>query len=159
MAYKDYYDYKDIMNATGKSFSSVKKWRLKVEELSGHEFTQTKMRVSRRRVQNVYQFTEDEFNKFVRLSERISETNNMAQSVVEIWGDLKDRQRRQLHRDVYTLKNTVGELLKANNQKDITLSILTDRVKKLEERLKELENNQPKGIFSKIINKEKRGKP
>ncbi|WP_449456584.1 hypothetical protein [Streptococcus suis] len=154
MAYKEYYDYKDIMQATGKSFSSVKKWRLKVEELSGHEFTQTKMRVSRRRVQNVYQFTKDEFNKFVRLSERINETNNMAQSVVEIWGDLKDKQRRQLHRDVYTLKKTVGDLQKANSQKDITLSILTDRVKKLEERQKELEDNQPKGFFSKIRNKE-----
>ncbi|HEM3629334.1 TPA: hypothetical protein U1C40_001354 [Streptococcus suis] len=146
------------MQATGKSFSSVKKWRLKVEELSGHEFTQTKMRVSRRRVQNVYQFTEDEFNKFVRLSERINETNNMAQSVVEIWGNLKDKQRRQLYRDVYTLKNTVEKLQKADSQKDITLSILRDRVKKLEERLQKLEDNQPKGFFSKITNKEKRGK-
>lgn len=159
MAYKDYYDYKDIMNATGKSFSSVKKWRLKVEELSGHEFTQTKMRVSRRRVQNVYQFTEDEFNKFVKLSKRIDETNNLALSVTEIWGNLKDKQRRQLYRDVYNLKNAVEELKKANTSKDVTISILRDRVKKLEERLKELENNQPKGIFSKIINKEKRGKP
>ncbi|HGA1459760.1 TPA: hypothetical protein ACIRKW_001992, partial [Streptococcus suis] len=119
------------MNATGKSFSSVKKWRLKVEELSGHEFTQTKIRVSRRRVQNVYQFTEDEFNKFVRLSERINETNNMAQSVVEIWGNLKDKQRRQLYRDVYNLKNAVEELKKANTSKDVTISILRDRVKKL----------------------------
>lgn len=157
MAYKDYYDYKDIMNATGKSFSSVKKWRLKVEELSGHEFTQTKMRVSRRRVQNVYQFTEDEFNKFVRLSERINETNNMAQSVVEIWGNLKDKQRRQLYRDVYNLKNAVEELKKANTSKDVTISILRDRVKKLEEQLTELKENQSKG-WSPFKKKEKRGK-
>ncbi|WP_449460398.1 hypothetical protein [Streptococcus suis] len=145
------------MNATGKSFSSVKKWRLKVEELSGHEFTQTKMRVSRRRVQNVYQFTEDEFNKFVRLSERINETNNMAQSVVEIWGNLKDKQRRQLYRDVYNLKNAVEELKKANTSKDVTISILRDRVKKLEEELIELKENQSKG-WSPFKKKEKRGK-
>lgn len=157
MAYKDYYEYKDIMNATGKSFSSVKKWRLKVEELSGHEFKQTKMRVSRRRVQNVYQFTEDEFNKFVRLSERINETNNMAQSVVEIWGNLKDKQRRQLYRDVYNLKNAVEELKKANTSKDVTISILRDRVKKLEEELIELKENQSKG-WSPFKKKEKRGK-
>lgn len=145
------------MNATGKSFSSVKKWRLKVEELSGHEFTQTKIRVSRRRVQNVYQFTEDEFNKFVRLSERINETNNMAQSVVEIWGNLKDKQRRQLYRDVYNLKNAVEELKKANTSKDVTISILRDRVKKLEEQLTELKENQSKG-WSPFKKKEKRGK-
>lgn len=94
MAYKEYYDYKDIMNATGKSFSSVKKWRITVERLSGHEFKKTRMRVSRRRVQDMYQFTEDEFDKFIRLSERINETKNMAQSVVEIWGDLKAREER-----------------------------------------------------------------
>ncbi|MEG3241990.1 hypothetical protein [Streptococcus suis] len=145
------------MNATGKSFSSVKKWRLKVEELSGHEFTQTKIRVSRRRVQNVYQFTEDEFNKFVRLSERINETNNMAQSVVEIWGNLKDKQRRQLYRDVYNLKNAVEELKKANTSKDVTISILRDRVKKLEEQLTELKENQSQG-WSPFKKKEKRGK-
>lgn len=157
MAYKEYYEYKDIMEATGKSFSSVKKWRLKVEELSGHEFKQTKMRVSRRRVQNVYQFTEEEFDKFVRLSKQIDETNNLAQSVVEIWGDLKARRERQLYIDVYTLKNTVEELIKVNKNKDVTISVLTSRVGRLEERLEILEENQGKGFFSKIKKKEKRG--
>ncbi|HGI2387283.1 TPA: hypothetical protein ACJRZ8_000594 [Streptococcus agalactiae] len=145
MAYKEYYDYKDIMNATGKSFSSVKKWRITVERLSGHEFKKTRMRVSRRRVQDMYQFTEDEFDKFIRLSERINETKNMTQSVVEIWGDLKAREERQLKQDVADIKVTLNKLVKAHNFKNATLTAFENRVQKLEERLTELEESQSKG--------------
>lgn len=145
MAYKEYYEYKDIMEATGKSFSSVKKWRITVERLSGHEFKKIRMRVSRRRVQDVYQFTEDEFYKFIRLSERINETKNMAQSVVEIWGDLKAREERQLKQDVADIKVTLNKLVKAHNFKNATLTAFENRVQKLEERLTELEESQSKG--------------
>ncbi|MDV5977748.1 UNVERIFIED_CONTAM: hypothetical protein KB581_01035 [Streptococcus canis] len=155
MAYKDYYEYKDIMEATGKSFSSVKKWRITVERLSGHEFKKTRMRVSRRRVQDVYQFTEDEFDKFIRLSERINETKNMAQSVVEIWGDLKAREERRLKQDVADMKVTLNKLVKAHNTKNITISVLEKKVQKLEERIEDLEDNQSKGFFSRNKKKDR----
>ena len=155
MAYKDYYEYKDIMEATGKSFSSVKKWRITVERLSGHEFKKIRMRVSRRRVQDVYQFTEDEFDKFIRLSQRIDETNNMAQSVIEIWGDLKAREERQLKQDVADMKVTLNKLVKAHNTKNITISVLEKKVQKLEERIEDLEDNQSKGFFSRNKKKDR----
>ncbi|HEM9977453.1 TPA: hypothetical protein ACUJUG_000665 [Streptococcus agalactiae] len=155
MAYKEYYEYKDIMQATGKSITSVKKWRLKIEELSGYEFKKTRMRVSRRRVQDVYQFTEDEFDKFIRLSQRIDETNNMAQSVIEIWGDLKAREERQLKQDVADMKVTLNKLVKAHNTKNITISVLEKKVQKLEERIEDLEDNQSKGFFSRNKKKDR----
>ena len=150
MAYKEY---KVIMNATGKSFSAVKKWRLKIEELSGHEFKKTRMRVSRRRVQDVYQFTDEEFDKFIRLSARIDETKNLAQSVVEIWGDLKAREYRLLKQNVSNLISKQNKMVEADKNKSIKLSILENKVQKLEERLELLEENQNQGFFSKIIKK------
>ena len=155
MAYKEYYEYKDIMQATGKSITSVKKWRLKIEELSGYEFKKTRMRVSRRRVQDVYQFTEDEFDKFIRLSQRIDETNNMAQSVIEIWGDLKAREERQIKQYVADMKVTLNKLVKAHNTKNITISVLEKKVQKLEERIEDLEDNQSKGFFSRNKKKDR----
>lgn len=152
MAYKDY---KDIMQATGKSITSVKKWRLKIEELSGYEFKRTRMRVSRRRVQDVYQFTEDEFDKFIRLSQRIDETNNMGQSVIEIWGDLKAREERRLKQDVADMKVTLNKLVKVLNNKNITISVLEKKVQKLEERIEDLEDNQSKGFFSRNKKKDR----
>ncbi|MGG6831309.1 UNVERIFIED_CONTAM: hypothetical protein KB574_00480 [Streptococcus canis] len=155
MAYKEYYEYKDIMEATGKSFSSVKKWRITVERLSGHEFKKTRMRVSRRRVQDVYQFTEDEFDKFIRLSERINETKNMSQSVVEIWGDLKAREERQLKRSVKLHGNWINKLFESDKQKSVEISVLKDRVQKLEERIAVLEENQKQGFFSRNKKKDR----
>ncbi|HEM3457736.1 TPA: hypothetical protein U1V53_001108 [Streptococcus suis] len=152
MAYKEY---KDIMKATGKSVTSVKKWRLKIEELSGHEFKKTRMRVSRRRVQDVYQFTDEEFDKFIRLSNRIDETNNMAQSVIEIWGDLKAAEERKLKKDVADMKVTLNKLIKAHNNKNLTISALENKVRRLEERQQELEENQPKGFFSRNKKKDR----
>ncbi|HEM6390939.1 TPA: hypothetical protein U2D13_000556 [Streptococcus suis] len=152
MAYKEY---KDIMKATGKSVTSVKKWRLKIEELSGHEFKKTRMRVSRRRVQDVYQFTDEEFDKFIRLSNRIDETNNMAQSVIEIWGDLKTAEERKLKKDVADMKVTLNKLVKAHNNKNLTISALENKVRRLEERQQELEENQPKGFFSRNKKKDR----
>ncbi|HGA1459539.1 TPA: hypothetical protein ACIRKW_001764 [Streptococcus suis] len=152
MAYKEY---KDIMKATGKSVTSVKKWRLKIEELSGHEFKKTRMRVSRRRVQDVYQFTDEEFDKFIRLSNRIDETNNMAQSVIEIWGDLKIAEERKLKKDVADMKVTLNKLVKAHNNKNLTISALENKVRRLEERQQELEENQPKGFFSRNKKKDR----
>jgi len=61
MAYKDYYEYKDIMEATGKSYSAVKKWRISIERLSGYEFKKVKIKVTRKHVKDHYQFTEEEF--------------------------------------------------------------------------------------------------
>ncbi|HEM3955458.1 TPA: hypothetical protein U1V22_001153 [Streptococcus suis] len=152
MAYKEY---KDIMQATGKSITSVKKWRLKIEELSGYEFKKTRMRVSRRRVQDVYQFTDEEFDKFIRLSNRIDETNNMAQSVIEIWGDLKAAEERKLKKDVADMKVTLNKLIKAHNNKNLTISALENKVRRLEERQQELEENQPKGFFSRNKKKDR----
>ena len=143
------------MEATGKSFSSVKKWRITVERLSGHEFKKTRMRVSRRRVQDVYQFTEDEFDKFIRLSELINKTKNMAQSVVKIWGDLKAREERRLKQDVADMKVTLNKLVKAHNTKNITISVLEKKVQKLEERIEDLEDNQSKGFFSRNKKKDR----
>ena len=113
------------------------------------------MRVSRRRVQDVYQFTEDEFDKFIRLSELINKTKNMAQSVVKIWGDLKAREERRLKQDVADMKVTLNKLVKAHNTKNITISVLEKKVQKLEERIEDLEDNQSKGFFSRNKKKDR----
>ncbi|MGT2925562.1 hypothetical protein [Streptococcus cuniculipharyngis] len=155
---KDYKDYKDIMQATGKSFSAVKRWRLKIEELSGYEFKKVRMRVSRRRVQDVFQFTDEEFEKFIRLSHRLDETKNMNQSVVEIWGDLKAREERQLRIDVANLKTGQAKLIQALNDKTKEITSLTYRVKKLEDERANLdkEETEVQGFFSKLKKKDKR---
>lgn len=53
MPNKNYYEYKDIMEATGKSYSAVKKWRISIERLSGYEFKKVKIKVTRKHVKTI----------------------------------------------------------------------------------------------------------
>ena len=153
MAYKDYYDYKDIMEVTGKSYSAVKKWRISIERLSGYEFKKVKIHVTRKHVKDHYQFTEEEFEKFIKLSKRIDETKNMTKAVTAIWGDLKSSEERALKQDVADLKKfkeKQKESNKSTNFQIISLKNDIRRLQKLEERLEALEEKQAKGFFSKI---------
>lgn len=153
MAYKDYYEYKDIMEATGKSYSAVKKWRISIERLSGYEFKKVKIKVTRKHVKDHYQFTEEEFEKFIKLSKRIDETKNMAEAVTAIWGDLKSAEERALKIDVAELKKFQEKQKESNKSTAFQIISLKNdirRLQKLEERLEALEEKQDKGFFSKL---------
>lgn len=153
MAYKDYYEYEDIMEATGKSYSAVKKWRISIERLSGYEFKKVKIKVTRKHVKDHYQFTEEEFKKFIKLSERIDKTKNMTKAVTDIWGDLKSAEERALKQDVADLKKFEEEQKESNKSTNFQIISLKNdikRLQKLEERLEDLEEKQGKGFFSKF---------
>ena len=153
MAYKDYYEYKDIMEATGKSYSAVKKWRISIERLSGYEFKKVKIHVTRKHVKDHYQFTEEEFEKFIKLSKRIDETKNMTEAVPAIWGDLKSVEERALKLDVAELKDFQEKQKESNKSTAFQIISLKNdirRLQKLEERLEALEEKQDKGFFSKL---------
>ncbi|WP_138336894.1 MULTISPECIES: hypothetical protein [Streptococcus] len=153
MAYKDYYEYKDIVEATGKSYSAIKKWRISIERLSGYKFKKVKIHVTRKHVKDHYQFTEEEFEKFIKLSKRIDETKKMSESVIEIWGDLKSAEERALKQDVAELKNFQEKQKESNKNTSFQIISLKNsirRLEKLEERLEALEEKQGKGFFSKL---------
>jgi hypothetical protein len=153
MAYKDYYEYKDIVEATGKSYSAIKKWRISIERLSGYKFKKVKIHVTRKHVKDHYQFTEEEFEKFIKLSKRIDETKKMSESVIEIWGDLKSSEERALKIDVAELKKFQEKQKESNKSTAFQIISLKNdikRLQKLEERIEALEEKQGKGFFSKI---------
>ena len=153
MAYKDYYKYKDIVEATGKSYSAIKKWRISIERLSGYKFKKVKIHVTRKHVKDHYQFTEEEFEKFIKLSKRIDETKKMSESVIEIWGDLKIAEERALKIDVAELKKFQEKQKESNKSTAFQIISLKNdikRLQKLEERIEALEEKQGKGFFSKI---------
>ena len=141
------------MKATGKSYSAVKKWRISIERLSGYDFKKVKIKVTRKHVKDHYQFTEEEFEKFIKLSKRIDQTKNMTEAVTTIWGDLKSAEERALKKDLVELKKFKEKQKDCNkdvNFKLISLEMDLKRLKNLEERLKALEEKQGKGFFSKM---------
>lgn len=153
MAYKDYYEYNDIVEATGKSYSAIKKWRISIERLSGYKFKKVKIHVTRKHVKDHYQFTKEEFEKFIKLSKRIDETKKMSESIIEIWGDLKSAEERALKIDVAELKKFQEKQKESNKSTAFQIISLKNdikRLQKLEERIEALEEKQGKGFFSKL---------
>ena len=117
------------------------------------KFKKVKIKVTPKHVKDHYQFTEEEFEKFIKLSKRIDETKNMTEAVIAIWGDLKSAEERALKQDVAELKK-FQENKKIKNKdvnfKLISLEMDLKTLKKLEERLEALEEKQGKGFFSKL---------
>ncbi|MGT2886088.1 hypothetical protein ACVR0I_05355 [Streptococcus macedonicus] len=147
-------EYKDIAKLTGKSISTIKKWRLKIEELSGYEFSKETHRVSRRSVQSYFVFTKEEVAKFVELSKEINKTKDLDSSVKKVWGDLNAQFERNLGQEISNLrlafinyKEVTNKELKSLKQNNISLSL---NITTLEKKIEELEENQNKSLLSKF---------
>lgn len=147
-------EYKDIAKLTGKSISTIKKWRLKIEELSGYEFSKEAHRVSRRSVQSYFVFTKEEVAKFVELSKEINKTRDLDSSVKKVWGDLNAQFERNLGQEISKLrlafinyKEVTNKELKSLKQNNISLSF---NITTLEKKIEELEETQNKSLLSKF---------
>ncbi|CAM4101344.1 hypothetical protein AT575_07705 [Streptococcus penaeicida] len=125
--------------------------------LSGYKFKKVRRRVSKRSTQVFFDFTEAEVIKFITLSQLISKTNKLDDSINEVWGDSKAQSERDIKSELEILSDDFYKFLfeaedsifqlKRSNQS------LQKRVKYLTERLYTLENEKD----SSILNKLKRG--
>ncbi|MGP6384049.1 hypothetical protein ACR9F9_01115 [Streptococcus dysgalactiae subsp. equisimilis] len=147
-------DYKEIALKTNKSVSTIKKWRLRIEMLSGYKFKKVRRRVSKRSTQVFFDFTEVEVTKFIVLSHLVDKTKNLDDSIKEVWGDSKAQSERDIKNELKMLSEDFYKFLfeaedsmfqlKKNNQS------LQKQVKELTERLNILENEKDSGIFNKL---------
>lgn len=147
-------DYKDIAKQTGKSVRTIKKWRKKIENLSGYKFTKTKARVSRRSVQVFFDFSKDEIAKFIELSKEIDKTKDLDSSIKKVWGDLNTQQAQSLEEDLLELEfdfyNFKKEITKTVTTLQADNRMLSQRLTSMLERLDELEDNQKIGFFKRL---------
>lgn len=142
---------------TGKSVSSVKKWRIKVEKVSGYRFKKIKARVSPRSVQVFFDFTQEEVDKFVKLSKEIDKTKNLEKAVQVVWGDLEARKAKDMEElldwvveDQEELSQKLISLVEKTTKLSQELSVVYSQIKSIRAKLDELEEKQNSGLFSKI---------
>lgn len=132
---------------------------MKIETLSGYEFTKTKARVSRRSIQVSYDFSEDEVAKFIELGKEIVQTKDLDSSVKKVWGDLNAKIERDLGQEISRLRTWVVKYQEATDKRlealDKANTRLVQRVYTLEETIKELQEEKSSSLFTKLT---KRGK-
>lgn len=146
-------DYKLIASKTGKSVSTIKKWRLRIENISGYSFKKAKHKVSRYSTQVFYEFTDEEVSKFIEVNHLVNETNNLDQAIKQVWGDLNT----QLEQDSQEMITDLRKDFQAYQKKSLLLiqslgkqnHSLSQRLTTLSERLDQLEEEKDKGFLSK----------
>lgn len=150
---ENHIDYKLIAKQTSKSVSTIKKWRLRIEKLSGYSFKKAKHKVSHYSTQVFYKFTDDEVSKFIEVNRLVNKTNNLDQAIKQVWGDLDT----QLEQDSIEMIADLRKDFQAYQKKSLLLiqslrkqnHFLSQRLTTLSERLDQLEEEKDKGFFSK----------
>ena len=68
------YDYQEVVDRVDglNSVSTLKKWRLKIESLTGTQFNESRVRTGRKSYSKVYLFTEDDLNHFQAIADKKS---------------------------------------------------------------------------------------
>ncbi|MBO4126337.1 hypothetical protein [Streptococcus suis] len=145
------YYYEDIEQKTGKSRSTIKRWRIKIEKLAGYEFEQKYVRTSRRTYNWVYVFTEEELHKFLLLADELDVGKKLDSSVKKVWGDLNAQLERDLGQELSRLQTLVDSYVQEMNKRIEALNKvnvrLSQRVNALEEANRKLEEEKSKGFF------------
>lgn len=80
-------DYKALSQEVGKSVSTLKRWKRKIEELSDYDFEESTIRIGRgRNYQKIPVFTSHEVEKFKELSLAIEDLGQ-DEAIRKVWGD------------------------------------------------------------------------
>lgn len=142
--YKETVYYIDGLN----SISTLKKWRLKIENLTGHQFQESRVRTGRKSYTKVFLFTDDDIDKLQFIADT-KDKLGLDKAIIKAYAPSRDSPKLSLAQKFQNLLSYISKSEKAIKQSLKTLEEKTDRTSKqitaLEERIIELE--QRKGLF------------
>ena len=144
------YSMQDIVVLTGRSYSSVKKWRIAIEKIAGYKFNVKEVKVNTKQYRKVYCFTDGEKENFIKLSLLIRKTNNINSSVIEIWGEKKNVDESYMRDKLLELENKVKELRSDIESLDVITQAMINRIATLEINDK---NNNERGVLGFLAKK------
>lgn len=138
------YNMQDIVVLTGRSYSTVKKWRIAIEKIAGYKFNVKEVKVNKKHYRGVYCFSDEEKNNFIKLSLLIQKTNNINSSVIKIWGEKKNVDDIYMRNKLLDLESEVKELRSDIESLDVITQAMINRITTLELNDK---NNNERGVL------------
>lgn len=128
-------DYKALSQEVGKSVSTLKRWKRKIEELSDYNFEESTIRIGRgKNYQKIPVFTSHEVEKFKEVGLAIEDLGQ-EEAIRKIWGD-KIPSQKALYLQV---KNIARALTKHREDVKEQLSILESENSFLRREIRNLE--------------------
>ena len=145
----DYYNYQEtIQEIDGlESISTLKKWRLKISKLTGHQFKESRVQTGRKSYSKVYIFSDDELDKLQEIAYWKSDLG-LDKAILRAFAPNKDSPQtvserlEDLSKLVVQLQNNLKKQVEWNQ-------MMTNRLKSFEARLSDLEQPKKRSLFGK----------
>ena len=85
------YDYQEVVDRVDglNSVSTLKKWRLKIESLTGTQFKESRVRTGRKSYSKVYLFTKDDLNHFQAIADK-KPSLGLERAILSVYGFSKE---------------------------------------------------------------------
>lgn len=144
-----FYDYTQTIELVSglNSVSTLKKWRLKIEQLTGHTFQEDRIRTEKRSYSKIFLFTADDIEKLQRI---VDTKGNLGldKAILKAYAPTRA--------SPLSVNQKISRLtvqLKGLNQKvtDLTQQeqLLTIRIEQLNKQIEELEKPKKRKLFGK----------
>lgn len=132
------YDYQEVVDRVDglNSVSTLKKWRLKIESLTGTQFKESRVRTGRKSYSKIYLFTDDDLAYFQAVADKKSSLG-LERAILSVYGSSKGKDHQK------PIRELVGELevsfmeIQEDYQRNLTelkqkLEVLLVRIQNLE---------------------------
>ncbi|WP_373808705.1 hypothetical protein [Streptococcus ferus] len=145
----NYFDYNQaIKQVSGlNSVSTLKKWRLKIEQLTGHTFQEGRIRTGKHSYNKVFLFTADDIEKLQRIADTKGNLG-LDKAILEAYAPSRASPlsiNQKINRLTFQLKG-LSQRVTDLTQQEQALAI---RVDQLSKQVKDLEQPKKKKLFGK----------
>lgn len=139
-------DYKTLALEVGKSVSTLKRWKRKIEEISDYTFNENTVRIGRKQNIQVPHFTSSEVKKFKQMAQLMDKLG-LDNTIRQVWGDKIPSQEglyQQLKNIAYRNAKFREEVRKQWEYFEKENNVLRQEIKNLEQEILVLKTLQQK---------------
>ncbi|MGT2884767.1 hypothetical protein ACVRZS_07535 [Streptococcus ferus] len=144
-----FYDYTQTIELVSglNSVSTLKKWRLKIEQLTGHAFQEDRIRTGKRSYSKVFLFTADDIEKLQRIADTKGNLG-LDKAILKAYAPSRASPlsvNQKISRLTVQLKGLNQKVTDLTQQKQL----LAIRIEQLSKQIEELEKPKKRKLFGK----------
>lgn len=145
----NYFDYNQMIRQVSglNSVSTLKKWRLKIEQLTGHTFQEDRIRTGKHSYSKIFLFTADDIEKLQRIADTKG-TLGLDKAILKAYAPSRASPlsiNQKINRLTFKLKGLSQRVTDLTQQEQV----LAIRVEQLSKQIEDLEKPKKKKLFGK----------
>lgn len=144
-----FYDYSQTIELVSglNSVSTLKKWRLKIEQLTGHTFQEDRIQTGKRSYSKIFLFTADDIEKLQRIADT-KRSLGLDKAILKAYAPTRASPlsiNQKINRLTVQLKGLTKKVTDLTQQEQL----LAIRIEQLSKQIEDLEKPKKKKLFGK----------